>query len=129
MQDQPSPPEIIAQVARFLREEAAPAASGALNFKIRVAANALEMMTRQLELAPKAEAAEAASLEKILGEKADLLAMNAELCRRIAAGEIAEDDPALLAHLWATTMAKLSVDQPTYAAYQASLQEHGSARE
>ncbi|MGH7011888.1 MAG: DUF6285 domain-containing protein, partial [Caulobacteraceae bacterium] len=93
------------------------------------AANALEMMTRQLELAPKAEAVEAASLETILGTKADLLAMNAELCRRIEAGEIAEDDPGLLSHLWATTMAKLAVDQPTYAAYRASLQERGPARE
>ncbi len=41
-----------------------------------------------------------------------------ELCRRIAAGEIAADDPALIDHLWATTLDTLAVDQPGYATYR-----------
>jgi hypothetical protein len=41
-----------------------------------------------------------------------------ELCRRIETGEIAADDPALIEHLWATTMATLAVDQPNYGTYR-----------
>jgi hypothetical protein len=121
MQDTPNPFEILAAVARFLKDEAAPALSGHLAFQARVAANALEMMRRQIELAPGAEAEELARLKTLLGRDGDLAALTAELSRRIAAGEADLATPGLADHLWATTLAKMAVDQPTYAAYGASL--------
>jgi hypothetical protein len=121
MQDTPNPSEILAAVARFLKDEAAPALSGHLAFQARVAANALEMMRRQIELAPGAEAEELARLKTLLGRNGDLAALTAELSRRIAAGEADLATPGLADHLWATTLAKMAVDQPTYAAYRASL--------
>ena len=45
-----------------------------------------------------------------------------ELAHRIATGELDLTTPGLSDHLWATTMAKLAVDQPTYAAYRAELE-------
>ncbi len=129
MYDPPSPPEVLAAVARFLKEEVAPATAGHLSFQARVAANALEMMRRQLDLAPAWEAAEHDRLVALLGQDGDLLALNSELARRIAAGEMDLTTPGLSDHLWATTMAKLAVDQPTYAAYQASLAERGGVPE
>ena len=51
MQDQPTPPEVLAAVAAFLRIVVAAETKGATSFQARVAANALEMMRRQLELA------------------------------------------------------------------------------
>ena len=121
MQDQPTPPEVLAAVARFLKEEVAPATAGHTSFQARVAANALEMMRRHLEMAPRAEAAERARLIELLGMDDDLAALNAELSRRIADGEISLSTPGLYEHRWDVTLAKLAVDQPTYAAYRAEL--------
>ncbi|MDQ2859850.1 MAG: DUF6285 domain-containing protein [Pseudomonadota bacterium] len=125
MQDEPSPSEVLAAVARFLKEEVAPATTGHTSFQARVAANAMEMMRRQLDLAPAAEAAELGRLKDLLGLDGDLAALNAELSRRIEAGDLDLTTPGLADHLWAVTLAKLAVDQPTYAAYRASRAERG----
>ncbi|HEX7758407.1 MAG TPA: DUF6285 domain-containing protein [Caulobacteraceae bacterium] len=125
MQDQPTPSEVIGAVAAFLKTVVTAETSGATSFQARVAANALEMMRRQLDLAPAADAAEQERLTGLLGHDGDLLALNAELSRRIAAGEMDLTTPGLSDHLWTTTLAKLAVDQPTYAAYRASLAERG----
>jgi hypothetical protein len=129
MQDEPRPPEILAAVARFLREVVAPETKGHVNFNVRVAANALEMMRRQLELAPAADEAERRRLKDLLGLDGDLLALNAELCARLASGTIDADAPALREHLWETTLAKLAVDQPNYWGYLAALAERAPPEE
>jgi hypothetical protein len=125
MQDPPSPPEILGAVARFLRSMATAEAGGAAAFQARVAANALEMMRRQLELSPGEDLAEAERLKALLGADGDLLSLNTELARRIEAGEMDLATPGLADHLWATTLAKLAVDQPTYGGYLAALAERG----
>jgi hypothetical protein len=127
MQDQPTPSEIIGAVAAFLKNVVAPETQGALSFNARVAANALEMMKRELDTAPAEDAAELARLEGLLGRKGSLFELNTELCRRIEAGEIDLSTPGLNDHLWATTFAKLAVDQPTYGGYRAALAERGKA--
>jgi hypothetical protein len=121
MQDQPTPPEVLAAVAAFLRFVVAAETKGATSFQARVAANALEMMRRQLELAPAAEVDERERLTALLGREGGLFELNSELSRRLEAGEVDLSTPGVRAHLWKTTMAKLAVDQPTYAAYQAEL--------
>jgi hypothetical protein len=87
------------------------------------------MMRRQLELAPAHEAAEQDRLRALLGIDGDLVSLNAELSRRIAAGEADLSTPGLAEHLWAATLAKMAVDQPTYAAYRASLADRGAAND
>jgi hypothetical protein len=129
MQDQPTPTEIIAAVARFLKETVATETTGHTSFTARVAANALEMMGRQLTLAPAAEADEQARLESILNTSGTLASLNAELARRIAEGELDPADQAIADHLWTTTLAKLAVDQPNYWGYRAALDARGSATE
>ena len=121
MQDQPTPAEIIGAVAIFLKTVVAAQTTGATSFQARVAANALEMMRRQLDLAPAEDAAELERLTALLGVDGTLAELNAELARRIETGEVDLTTPRLSEHLWATTMAKLAVDQPTYAAYRAEL--------
>ncbi|HWF00908.1 MAG TPA: DUF6285 domain-containing protein [Caulobacteraceae bacterium] len=127
MQDPPTPSEVLAAVARFLKDEVAPATAGHLSFQARVAANALEMMRRELELSPPQEAAERTRLRALLGQEGDLPTLTAELSRRLAAGEIDLAAPGLADHLWTTALQKMAVDQPTYAAYRASLAERGAA--
>jgi hypothetical protein len=125
MQDRPTPAEVIGAVAAFLKTTVAAQTSGATSFQARVASNALEMMKRELDLAPAEDAAEHERLKALLGTDGALFDLNVELSRRIATGEIETSSPALIEHLWATTMAKLAVDQPTYASYRAELAKRG----
>ena len=122
MQDQPNPSEVIGAVAAFLKTVVAGQTTGATSFQARVDANALEMMRRQLDLAPAEDAAELARLKDLLKTDGSLAELNVELAHRIATGELDLTTPGLSDHLWATTMAKLAVDQPTYAAYRAELE-------
>jgi hypothetical protein len=117
MQDRPDPTDLVRTVAAALRERLMPQLSGSAAFEARVCANALDLVARQLARGADADAAERGRLEVLLGASGSLADLNALLCARIADGSLAADDPAMLAHLWATTLDKLAVDQPTYAAY------------
>ncbi|MGH6971315.1 MAG: DUF6285 domain-containing protein, partial [Caulobacteraceae bacterium] len=78
MQDQPSPSEVIGAVAAFLKTVVAAETTGATSFQARVAANALEMMKRELDLGPAEDAAELARLKALLGREGSLFELNAE---------------------------------------------------
>ena len=123
MQDQPHPDEILTRVANFLKGPATRESGPHISFQLRVAANAIEICQRQLTLAPKEEAEELARLRGLLGIDGDLPTLNRELALRIRAGELTLETPGLADHLWATTLAKLAVDQPTYSGYRAALAE------
>jgi hypothetical protein len=123
MQDEPTPHEIMGAVAEFLRAVVAVEANPRTAFVARVAANALEMSRRQLALAPAADAAEAERLRAILGRDGSLAELNAEFAARIASGALELGSPGVAEQLWAATLAKLAVDQPTYSGYRAALDE------
>ena len=125
MQDEPRPEELIKAVADFLRNDIAPEISGHDAFKLRVSINALDLVTRQLELEQGSDAAEAARLSQLLGEQGSLAELNRALAGRIAKGELDLQTPGLAEHLWQTTMDKLAVDQPNYAAYRRALESKG----
>lgn len=116
MQDRPEAPELIAAVAKFLREQVLPETDGALAFQVRVAANALDIARRESLLAPAAAVQEARGLRALLGPATpdDLAAANRLLCERIAADAMDFSTPGLLAHLRRTTADKIAVDQPGY---------------
>lgn len=123
MQDEPRPVELTKAVADFLREDIAPLVSGQNAFKLRVAINALDLVTRQLTLATASDAAEAERLRKLLAMQGSLFELNRALADRIAKGEVDLQTAGLAEHLWATTMDKLAVDQPSYAAYRRELEK------
>jgi hypothetical protein len=123
MQDEPTPEELIKAVADFLRNDIAPEVSGHTAFKLRVALNALDLVARQLKLEQDSDAAETARLSRLLGMQGSLDELNRTLADRIATGEFDLQTPGLAEHLWQTTMAKLAVDQPNYAAYRRELGE------
>ena len=122
MQDEPTPIELTKAVADFLRNDIAPAITGHTAFKLRVAINALDLVARQLTLADRSDAAEAASLKKLLGIDGALIDRNRALAEKIASGEVDLATPGLSEHLWQTTLAKLAVDQPGYASYKRELE-------
>jgi hypothetical protein len=123
MQDQPNPTEVLAAVARFLKETVAAETTGHTSFTARVAANALEMMGRQLDLAPAADADELRRLEGLLGMVGDLRTLNGELAHQLSTGKLDPKSRAVADHLWATTLAKLAVDQPSYWGCRAAVAE------
>jgi hypothetical protein len=125
MQDEPRPEELIKAVADFLRTEIAPQISGHHAFKLRVSINALDLVVRQLEREQGSDAEEAGRLSPLLGVKGSLAELNRALAERIATGELDLQTPGLAEHLWQTTLAKLAVDQPNYAAYKKELERKG----
>jgi hypothetical protein len=118
MLDKPSPDRLLEAVARFLRDEIQPVLDGALGFKTRVAANAIDLAIRENEGRAKLEAAEREGLVRLLGHDGELDALNRELCAAIRDGAITIDTPGLSAHLWQSTLQKLAIEQPSYATYR-----------
>ncbi|MGE0828736.1 MAG: DUF6285 domain-containing protein [Hyphomonadaceae bacterium] len=123
MQDSPTPIEILDIVTAFLRDELVPVLPPREAFDARVAANALELVRRQISEGPAREAAEQARLEALLGKQGPLEALNSELAKKIADGAVDTRAPEVFRHLWQTTLDKLAIDQPRYAAYQRSAKE------
>jgi hypothetical protein len=121
MQDEPTPIELTRAVADFLRNDITPMISGHNAFKLRVAINILDLVTRQLTLEDGSATAEADRLAKLLGMQGSLIEQNRALAERIASGEVDLATPGLSEHLWRTTLAKLAVDQPNYASYKREL--------
>jgi hypothetical protein len=125
MQDEPTPIELTKSVADFLRNDITPLISGHQAFKLRVAINILDLVTRQLTREEGSEAAEVERLRGLLGMDGSVIDLNRALAERIAKGEVDLATPGLAEHLWATTMDKLAVDQPNYASYKRELSRDG----
>lgn len=118
MHQRPNLEDLLAAVGLFLREQAMPQLQGHAAYQARVAANMVDIVRRQLQLAPEADAAEAQRLRALLQRDGSLPELNASLCERIAAGSIDLHTPGLADHLWQTTLDKLAVDQPGYESYR-----------
>jgi hypothetical protein len=125
MQDEPTTIELTKSVSDFLRNDIAPLISGHQAFKLRVAINILDLVTRQLTQEEGSDAAELDRLRALLGMDGSVLDLNRALAERIAKGEVDLATPGLAEHLWATTMDKLAVDQPNYASYKRELSRGG----
>jgi hypothetical protein len=127
MQDEPTPIELTSAVADFLRKEITPMISGHNAFKLRVAINILDLVTRQLTLAEGSDAREVERLTGLLAMKGSVMELNRVLAERIMKGEVDLGTPGLAEHLWQSTMDKLAVDQPNYASYKHELARDNGA--
>ena len=122
MQDLPTVSELLTAVREYLTDVAMPELSGRTRFHARVAANVLGIVQRELELGAATDESERERLNALLDRDGSLEALNQDLCERIRRGELGTDDAALTDHLWRTTLGKLAIDQPSYAAYQRALE-------
>ena len=120
MQDEPEPGAILGSISRLLRDTAQDLPERT-RFLLRVAANAADLVSRQLELEPGYDAHELRRLNLLLGTDGTLAQQNARLCAAIEDGEISLKTKGLAAHLRATALEKLAVDQPKYSAFVAAL--------
>ena len=126
MLDHPRGPALLDAVAALLRDVLMPQLQGNAAFQARVAANAVDLAAREMRLGPAADAAAADRLQALLQQPGNppptLDALEAELALAIRSGAIDPQSPDLRAHLWASTLDKLAVDQPGYAPYRRALQ-------
>lgn len=122
MFDRPSATAIVAEV------EAALKTGIKAGFEQLVAANALGIARRELELGPELAAAEQQRLATLLnaGTGTDLATLRQLLSEAIRAGRLAVDDPALADHLARSAIAKMTIDQPRYAAFRAWRERAGA---
>ncbi|MEW6270280.1 MAG: DUF6285 domain-containing protein [Thermodesulfobacteriota bacterium] len=127
MQDRPTIDELLEAVRRFLADEVVPATDGRRQFLARVAANALDLVRRELATEAAHAEREWRGLDALLGpepmprERAELAAAvrrrNQALCKRIRAGAYdagSSERAALLAHVRATVHDKLEVTNRAY---------------
>ncbi|MEQ8233776.1 MAG: phosphotransferase family protein [Gammaproteobacteria bacterium] len=124
--EMPRTEEILDAVREFLRGDVGAETSGRTRFIARVAANALDIVSRELALGPAQAVAERARLEALLGTRGTLDALRVALSTRLQAGEFALDDARLTAHLRETAVARLAIDQPGYSGFATALGASGA---
>jgi hypothetical protein len=113
----PTTLQLLEAVREFLQTElqiALEKSDPARAFHVRVAANALMIVERELQHGPAADAAELQRLRALLGQDGTLDQLNAELARALRAGERDETDPALLEHLERTVRDKIAIANPKW---------------
>ena len=94
-------------------------------FELRLVTAAVQLVRRAMELAPTTDAAERERLSALLAETGGLEQLNHRLCALIRNGALVLSSPGVAAHLKATTLEKLAIDQPTYVAYRRALERMG----
>ncbi len=119
MRDQPDPAALLAIVAETLHADVIPNLTGPAAYQARIAASLVAMVARELQQGPADDAAETLRLKALLeASDGNLAELNSELAARLRDGRLAIDSPGVAQHLWATTLAKLAVDQPAFARYR-----------
>jgi hypothetical protein len=106
--DIPSAAELLDAVREFLESDVLEATEGRVRFHVRVAANVVAMVARELELGPRQAAAHRARLEQ-LGVRSD-----AELAASIRSGALDARAQEVRAAVRATVADKLAVANPGY---------------
>ena len=115
----PTAPELIDSVIRFIEERAAPQLKDRDAFLCRVAVHALAAVKREIEQGPAAEVVAVERLRALLGQDGDFATLNAVLCDGIQSGAIDPLDPAVLAHMKASIIDQVRIDQPQYSGLKA----------
>ena len=116
----PTAAEIQSALAIFDHDDQGPA-DARRAFLARVADNARALLEREAALGASAEAEERARLSDLLGAEGDFMELNRKLCQALRSGAMSPRAPAVLAHLRATAIARIAIDQPGYCGLEALL--------
>ena len=111
----PTATELLDGVIRFIEERAASQLKDRDAFMCRVAVNALNTVKREIEQGPAAEAAALERLRAIVGKDGDFETLNTALSEGIENGSIDATSPQVMAHLHASIIDQVRIDQPNYA--------------
>jgi hypothetical protein len=122
MLDQPWGADILTAVSRLLRETLMPQLPANAAFQARVAANAIDLVAREINFGETVEREALQRLQALLHRDGSLEELETELSGRIRRGELDLRTPGLANHLWQTTLDKMKIDQPAYASYRRALE-------
>lgn len=127
MQDRPTAIELLEAAAEFLTKEVVEIAAGAVRYKVRVTANVLRIVAREIELGDRCLREEARDLAPLVGQpephasggpelREEVLGLNRLLAERIRSGQLDSDAERsrLLAALRRATIRKLEIANPGY---------------
>ncbi len=106
--DLPDAHELLMSVRDYLSDDLGPRAEGRDRWILRIAANALTIAAREVRSAPRDRAAHAERLQS-LGVRSEQ-----ELAEAIRNGLLDDRRAELAEALWATTLDKLAVANPSY---------------
>ncbi len=113
----PKSTELLTAVTEFLRNTVAPQVDRHTSFHCKVAANALEIVKREIEQGSAADEEDRERLNALLNLRdanEPLTNLHQQLARQIRHGERPLSDPDLIAHLRASTLNKILIDNPHY---------------
>jgi hypothetical protein len=116
----PTAAELSEAIAAFDAEAATPG-DARHAFLARVTDNARATVAREAEHGARFKAEAVERLGSLLNDKGDFAALNGALCEALRSGRISPRDPVLLAHLRATAIGQIRIDQPTYGGLEALL--------
>jgi hypothetical protein len=122
MLDQPRGADILTAVSRLLRETLMPQLPANAAFQARVAANAIDLVAREIAFGDTVERDALQRLQTLLSRDGSLEELETELSGRIRRGELDLQSPGLAEHLWQTTLDKMKIDQPGYASYRRAVE-------
>ena len=123
MRSLPTAAELLAVIADYLRETVAAKLDAPDDFYVRVAANSLDVVRREILHGPMADAAAAERLRALLGADGPLAELDAKLSTAIAAGVLPTGSDELRRHLLRTTLDEVAIDQPRYATYRRLMEQ------
>ena len=116
----PSAADILAAAANFLREDLMPRLGPGDAFNVRVTANALDLVGREIAQRARADDAERWRLESLLDRSGALDELRDALCDLDASDADALRDPAVREALRESALDRLAIDQPSYSGYRAA---------
>ncbi len=119
--DMPRIDELVTGVRDLLRDDVVAQSEGRLSFLARVAANALDIVLRELAMGDEHRRRERERLARLLGRDGALEELRWELVRALRDGRMPLDHAGLASHLRATVVDQVAIDQPGYSGLQAAL--------
>jgi len=112
--DMPRADELLASVAAYLRQDVMTATRGRTSFLARVAANAVDVVQRELCAGPAARQRQHAQLRTLLACDGTLAALEWKLAHALRDGAMALDTPGLAQYLRDSVVQRVAIDQPRY---------------
>jgi hypothetical protein len=106
--------DVLATIRAYLEQEILPGLRDDKWFNVKVAANLLATIERELRQGSEADAAERARLAELTGAQGTLAGLNRMLAEAIGNGSVAADDPRVLDHLRRTTADALAINNPQW---------------
>jgi hypothetical protein len=121
--DMPRIDELTLGVRDLLRGDVMDTSQGRPKYLARVAANALDVVVRELAIGPEHHRRERERLSALLGSEDELEQLRWRLVEALRDGTMPLDHPGLAEHLRATVVNQIAIDQPRYSGFLAAVGE------